>query len=390
MASDEADLERLLAELGGSTSSPIPPGPEATTRPRQRGQCAPTSGYEGRAVARPASGTNGALDDDDLEASLAEMERALSSGHSRPAPPRDTPIARSMSEDRRLRHDVQERTGAAAYAPRGGRPAPAPSSAHSSVDALLALTVPSPDAAPKAGPGRRTASASASGASRGAATGEVPRAGARGRPASIAARGGVPSTAAAARGSGGEGPGSVRCAALFIGGTALPMGQNKSASRFAGQVRCCNRMRCVECDMAVEVFDGQRWRGAATGEHSAGHTVSRPVSAASDSDAESPTVPVTPGGGVAPGSLGYMFFREHHPDREELRKGLEAAPGWRAYCCQCTWRAAGPAGGAAVAGFGSSAGSGAEQLRSAGGGTGPGAGAARGCGGGRSWRCGGH
>lgn len=272
-----------------------------------------------------------------------------------------------------------------------GRGPRAPPGGQSTVDALLALTVPSPDRTSRAGGARRTAGGSgASGA------GPTLGAGAHARPHHIGARSSAASTAAAPAGwgssSGGAGSrgGSSRCAALFIGGTALPMGRNGSASRFAGQVRCCDRMRCIECDMAVEAFDGQRWRGAATGDHSAGHTGPRPASAASDSDAESPTVPGTPGGGIAPGTLGYMFFREHHPNREELGKGLEAAPGWRAYCCQCTWRAVGPAGGGEAAGFGSSGGSGAEQLRSAGGGAGPGAGAARGFGGGRSWRCGGH
>mmetsp|Transcript_23738 Transcript_23738/g.35649 ORF Transcript_23738/g.35649 Transcript_23738/m.35649 type:complete len:163 (+) Transcript_23738:264-752(+) len=63
--------------------------------------------------------------------------------------------------------------------------------------------------------------------------------------------------------------------------------------------RICSRMRCLNCDMNVEIFDGSEWAA----------------------------------------SVEYMFFRENHPNRARLQAGLTANPDARAFCCQCSWRA---------------------------------------------------
>lgn len=169
--------------------------------------------------------------------------------------------------------------------------------------------------------------------------------------------------------------------------------------------------------MPVLSFDGHRWRTASDFDAHAGagsHTGVRSFSAAGTPDtADSAGEAGFPGAdGTSPVRqsspvVGYMFFREHHPDRASLSLGLVEAKDCRAYCCQCSWTAVcphatrdAPDDGAADepeaedgdwdADLGGEAGARFVQLRSAVGAVSDAGVALRGEGGGGSWRCKGH
>ena len=74
----------------------------------------------------------------------------------------------------------------------------------------------------------------------------------------------------------------------------------------------CDALRCVSCDFDVVSFDGVAWRG---GE----------------------------GGARGPG-VDYMFFRNNYPDAGKMGARATERDGWRAYCCQCSWRSLGVGG----------------------------------------------
>jgi hypothetical protein len=74
----------------------------------------------------------------------------------------------------------------------------------------------------------------------------------------------------------------------------------------------CDALRCVSCDFDVVSFDGVAW---ARGE-----------------------------GGAKGAGVDYMFFRNNYPDAGKMECRAVGAKGWRAYCCQCSWRSVGGGG----------------------------------------------
>jgi hypothetical protein len=155
--------------------------------------------------------------------------------------------------------------------------------------------------------------------------------------------------------------GSSKCAGLSLGPECVKMGRQMTVMSST----VCNSLRCVECDMRVQVFDGGRWSDSAAS--SAAHTSVAVFDASSDA----------PSRGLP--AVGYMFFREHHPDRDKLEAGLTPASGWRAYCCQCSWVSVPPP----LTDLPEDVAASIVNLRSTGGAMGGGSL-------GKSWRCAGH
>lgn len=82
------------------------------------------------------------------------------------------------------------------------------------------------------------------------------------------------------------------------GGAGQPSGRYPGV----GPVTCCDALRCTKCDCRVVAFPDAQWR---------------------------------------PAVANYMFFRNNYPTGAKLSEALQRAPGRRAYCCQCSWAAAG-------------------------------------------------
>mmetsp|Transcript_6980 Transcript_6980/g.7976 ORF Transcript_6980/g.7976 Transcript_6980/m.7976 type:complete len:227 (-) Transcript_6980:12-692(-) len=83
----------------------------------------------------------------------------------------------------------------------------------------------------------------------------------------------------------------VKCSSVFLGGSHVKQG-------CAGlQKLCCNKLRCLQCDLMVVSFDNKKW---------------------------------TP-------DVDYMFFRNAYPNEYELGRKMRPQANTRAYACQCTW-----------------------------------------------------
>lgn len=93
------------------------------------------------------------------------------------------------------------------------------------------------------------------------------------------------------RGSRFGGP-AQKCIQICLGGTALPVGRTQDAQ----SPHFCSNLFCISCDHMVIRFGDRRWNK----------------------------------------STDYLFLRNNYPDKVE--QNLMYAPGWCAYCCQCTFR----------------------------------------------------
>ncbi|XP_074645569.1 cilia- and flagella-associated protein 418-like [Tubulanus polymorphus] len=83
-----------------------------------------------------------------------------------------------------------------------------------------------------------------------------------------------------------------KCFPIFLGGTRCEQGLASSI-----QSKCCDRLRCTDCDFKIVQFDNCKW-------HS---------------------------------STDYLFLRNNVPDHEKLRAKLTSELGTRSYACQCKW-----------------------------------------------------
>jgi hypothetical protein len=83
-----------------------------------------------------------------------------------------------------------------------------------------------------------------------------------------------------------------RCVAIYLGGTALQPGMTAAPT----EPRFCTNLSCVGCDHIVLRFPNARWRR----------------------------------------SVDCLFLRLNYPNRVD--GGLCPAPGFCAFCCQCTFR----------------------------------------------------
>ncbi|KAL5962109.1 hypothetical protein TSMEX_010164 [Taenia solium] len=88
-------------------------------------------------------------------------------------------------------------------------------------------------------------------------------------------------------------PDALRCAPIYIGGTDLPQGCTAG-----NEVRSCDRLRCLDCDHTVVIFNGYAWKSK---------------------------------------SMDYLFLRNNFPAFARLRSGLSLNKSSRAFCCQCKW-----------------------------------------------------
>eukprot|EP00736_Rhodelphis_marinus_P002698 Rmarinus@m.11086 len=88
----------------------------------------------------------------------------------------------------------------------------------------------------------------------------------------------------------------IKCSPVpHLGGAGDPAGRAVGTS-----VCVCDQLRCTKCDFRIQMFDGMRWQETAE----------------------------------------YLFFRNNMPSREKLTAQLTYCDGFRAFCCQCTWRSA--------------------------------------------------
>ncbi|OHS94625.1 hypothetical protein TRFO_11006 [Tritrichomonas foetus] len=90
-----------------------------------------------------------------------------------------------------------------------------------------------------------------------------------------------------------SGSAAKKCKELYLGGTDLKPGMNDFPEE---QPHFCSNMQCFCCDHIVLRFPDRRW--------------------SKDTD--------------------YMFMRNNYPN--QLDSKLIPAPGWCAFCCQCTFR----------------------------------------------------
>ena len=127
----------------------------------------------------------------------------------------------------------------------------------------------------------------------------------------------------------------------LVAACAVPRGGPASAF---GDAVACDALRCVACDFDVLAFEGARWRGEKETRDDArrgpdarglgggggcgrsGGTGDREEE--DEKDVEGP-------------AFDYVFCRTEYPDRRRLLQRSRAARGFRAYCCQCTWRSLG-------------------------------------------------
>lgn len=82
-----------------------------------------------------------------------------------------------------------------------------------------------------------------------------------------------------------------KCTSVCIGGTNIPPGMTTELSG----PRTCSSLSCISCDHNVLRFPDRRWKK----------------------------------------STDYLFLRNNFP--ENVQQNLVLAPGWCAYCCQCTF-----------------------------------------------------
>jgi hypothetical protein len=83
-----------------------------------------------------------------------------------------------------------------------------------------------------------------------------------------------------------------RCVAIYVGGTSLQPGKTE----LTDVPHFCSNLSCLNCDHIVLRFADSRWKP----------------------------------------SVDYMFLRLNYPNR--LDTGIYPAPGFCAFCCQCTSR----------------------------------------------------
>lgn len=84
-----------------------------------------------------------------------------------------------------------------------------------------------------------------------------------------------------------------KCFPIYIGGSNCSHGMGTSISQ-----KTCDKLRCTSCDFKVVSFDNFEWTD--------------------DTD--------------------YLFLRNHAPDFHKLKSNLNSRTGYRAYCCQCSFR----------------------------------------------------
>ncbi|XP_076109539.1 cilia- and flagella-associated protein 418-like [Mytilus galloprovincialis] len=84
-----------------------------------------------------------------------------------------------------------------------------------------------------------------------------------------------------------------KCYPIYVGGANCSCGMGTSMSQ-----KTCDKMRCTSCDFKVVSFDNFEWT--------------------TDTD--------------------YLFLRNHAPDFQKLKSNLNSRKGYRAYCCQCSFR----------------------------------------------------
>lgn len=84
-----------------------------------------------------------------------------------------------------------------------------------------------------------------------------------------------------------------KCFPIYVGGSACSKGMATSMSQ-----KACDKLRCTSCDFKVVSFDNFEWT--------------------TDTD--------------------YLFLRNHAPDFQKLKSNLNSKKGFRAYCCQCSFR----------------------------------------------------
>ena len=88
--------------------------------------------------------------------------------------------------------------------------------------------------------------------------------------------------------------GAGKCYPLFIGGSDLPDGHTPNSF----SPKCCCMLRCSQCDKRVVRFaDDVKWKA----------------------------------------NVDYIFVRNYNTFVEKLREGVESAPGFSCYACQCQW-----------------------------------------------------
>ena len=85
---------------------------------------------------------------------------------------------------------------------------------------------------------------------------------------------------------------SRKCTEIYLGGTSITPGMTS----FPDDPHFCSNLSCLSCDHIVIRFPDSRW--------------------APETD--------------------YLFLRNNYPNRVD--RNLKRAPGWCAFCCQCTFR----------------------------------------------------
>jgi hypothetical protein len=83
-----------------------------------------------------------------------------------------------------------------------------------------------------------------------------------------------------------------KCTECYLGGPAIRPGMTV----FPDEPCFCSNLSCLSCDHVVVRFQDSRWKK----------------------------------------ETNYLFLRNNYPDKVE--KNLYKAPGWCAFCCQCTFR----------------------------------------------------
>lgn len=82
-----------------------------------------------------------------------------------------------------------------------------------------------------------------------------------------------------------------KCTSIYLGGPDVPVGMMTESS----DPCVCSKLSCIKCDHNVLRFPNRRWKK----------------------------------------STDYLFLRNNFP--ENVQQNLIVAPGWCAYCCQCTF-----------------------------------------------------